>query len=80
MTTEMNREAVPEPSNPIGFDGSGNAFRTLPDGQSSGSIVAGLLPAGANYAKAFGTPSVVPKLTNIGLLPVPSGRVSGHVM
>jgi 8-hydroxy-5-deazaflavin:NADPH oxidoreductase len=30
-------------------------FRTLPEGQSSGSVVAGLLPADAHYVKAFGT-------------------------
>ena len=30
-------------------------FRTLPEGQSSGSVVAGLLPASAHYVKAFGT-------------------------
>src|SRR2546430_14528529 len=30
-------------------------IRTLPEGQSSGSVVAALLPAGAHYVKAFGT-------------------------
>src|SRR5690242_11569194 len=35
----LEGKIVVDPSNPIGFDGSGNAFRTLPDGQSSGSIV-----------------------------------------
>ena len=30
-------------------------IRTLPDGQSAGSIVAALLPTGAHYVKAFGT-------------------------
>jgi len=30
-------------------------FRTLPEGESSGSVVAGLLPASAHYVKAFGT-------------------------
>jgi hypothetical protein len=30
-------------------------IRTLPDGQSAGSIVAALVPAGAHYVKAFGT-------------------------
>jgi 8-hydroxy-5-deazaflavin:NADPH oxidoreductase len=29
-------------------------IRTLPDDQSSGSVVAELLPAGAHYVKAFG--------------------------
>lgn len=51
----LEGKVVVDPSNPIGFDGSGNPFRTLPDGQSAGSIVAGLLPSGAHYVKAFGT-------------------------
>jgi 8-hydroxy-5-deazaflavin:NADPH oxidoreductase len=29
--------------------------RTLPEGQSAGSVVTALLPAGAHYVKAFGT-------------------------
>ena len=48
-------KVVIDPSNPIGFDASGQIMRTLPDGQSSGSVVAALLPAGAHYVKAFGT-------------------------
>jgi hypothetical protein len=44
-----------DPSNPIGFDESGQPFRTLPEGQSAGSVVAALLPAGVHYVKAFGT-------------------------
>jgi predicted dinucleotide-binding enzyme len=51
----LEGKVVIDPSNPIGFDDNGQAMRTLPDGQSSGSIVAGLLPAGAHYVKAFGT-------------------------
>jgi 8-hydroxy-5-deazaflavin:NADPH oxidoreductase len=47
-------KVVVDPSNPIGFAESGQMFRTLPQGQSAGSIVAGLLPAGAHYVKAFG--------------------------
>jgi predicted dinucleotide-binding enzyme len=34
---------------------NGEAFRTLPEGQSSGQLVAALLPAGAHYVKAFGS-------------------------
>src|SRR6185436_7259924 len=45
---------VIDPSNPMGFE-DGQMVRTLPDGQSSGSIVASLLPASARYVKAFGT-------------------------
>jgi len=51
----LDRKVVVDPSNPIGFDDSGQMFRTLPEGQSAGSVVAGLLPAGAHYVKAFGT-------------------------
>jgi 8-hydroxy-5-deazaflavin:NADPH oxidoreductase len=45
---------VVDPSNPIGFE-NGQMIRTLPEGESAGSIVAGLLPASAHYVKAFGT-------------------------
>jgi 8-hydroxy-5-deazaflavin:NADPH oxidoreductase len=48
-------KVVIDPSNPLGFDENGQMIRTLPDGQSSGSIVASLLPASAHYVKAFGT-------------------------
>ena len=48
-------KVVIDPSNPIGFDAAGQMTRTLPDGESSGSVVAALLPAGAHYVKAFGT-------------------------
>ncbi|HEX9783691.1 MAG TPA: hypothetical protein VGA56_13290 [Opitutaceae bacterium] len=36
------------------LDDKGQIVRTLPNGESSGSIIAGLLPAGAHYVKAFG--------------------------
>jgi 8-hydroxy-5-deazaflavin:NADPH oxidoreductase len=48
-------KVVIDPSNPIGFDEKGQMFPTLPEGQSSGSVVAGLLPASAHYVKAFGS-------------------------
>ena len=51
----LDGKVVIDPSNPIGFDASGQPIRTLPEGQSEGSIVASLLPAGAHYVKAFGT-------------------------
>jgi 8-hydroxy-5-deazaflavin:NADPH oxidoreductase len=51
----LENKIVVDPSNPIGFDESGQMIRTLPDDQSSGSIVAGLLPASTHYVKAFGT-------------------------
>ena len=43
------------PSNPVGIDAQGNVSRLLPEGQSSGEVVAGWLPAGARLAMAFGT-------------------------
>jgi predicted dinucleotide-binding enzyme len=51
----LEDKVVVDPSNPLGFDENGEMIRTLPEGQSSGSVVAALLPAGAHYVKAFGT-------------------------
>jgi predicted dinucleotide-binding enzyme len=51
----LENKIVVDPSNPIGFDENGQMLRTLPDGQSAGSIVASLLPASAHYVTAFGT-------------------------
>jgi predicted dinucleotide-binding enzyme len=46
---------VVAPSNPFSTDAHGNVVRVLPEGQSSGQVVAGWLPAGARLAMAFGT-------------------------
>jgi 8-hydroxy-5-deazaflavin:NADPH oxidoreductase len=46
---------VVDPSNPIGPDGAGGFKKIIPQNQSSGQILAGLLPAGAKLVKAFGT-------------------------
>jgi predicted dinucleotide-binding enzyme len=51
----LENKVVVDPSNPLGFDENGQMIRTLPEGQSSGSVVAALLPAGTHYVKAFGT-------------------------
>jgi predicted dinucleotide-binding enzyme len=51
----LENKVVVDPSNPIGFDNNGQMIRTLPAGRSSGSVIAGLLPASAHYVKAFGT-------------------------
>jgi 8-hydroxy-5-deazaflavin:NADPH oxidoreductase len=59
---ELEGKVVIDPSNPIGFDENGQMFRTLPEGQSSGSVIAGLLPAGAHYVKAFGSLGAVEQL------------------
>jgi predicted dinucleotide-binding enzyme len=55
QTRLLENKVVVDPSNPIGFDENGGMIRTLPEGESSGSVVAGLLPAGAHYVKAFGS-------------------------
>jgi 8-hydroxy-5-deazaflavin:NADPH oxidoreductase len=48
-------QLVVVPSNPITADAQGNLSRQLPEGQASGNVVAGWLPAGARLAMAFGT-------------------------
>jgi predicted dinucleotide-binding enzyme len=58
----LENKVVVDPSNPIGFDENGQMFRTLPEGQSAGSVVAGLLPASAHYVKAFGSLGAVEQL------------------
>jgi 8-hydroxy-5-deazaflavin:NADPH oxidoreductase len=50
----LDGKVVVDPTNPIGFE-DGQMIRTLPEDQSSSSVVAGLLPAGAYYVKAFGS-------------------------
>jgi 8-hydroxy-5-deazaflavin:NADPH oxidoreductase len=53
----LTGKVVVVPSNPVGLDAQGNVVRLLPEGQSSGEVVAGWLPAGAHLAMAFGTMS-----------------------
>jgi predicted dinucleotide-binding enzyme len=48
-------KVVIDTSNPVAADDKGNFNRTLPDGLSAGSVIAGLLPESAHFAKAFGT-------------------------
>jgi 8-hydroxy-5-deazaflavin:NADPH oxidoreductase len=46
---------IVDPSNPIAPDGSGGFKKIIPQDQSSGQILATLLPPGARFVKAFGT-------------------------
>jgi hypothetical protein len=46
---------VVDPSNPIAPDGKGGFAKTIPANESSGQIIARLLPEGAEPVKAFGT-------------------------
>jgi len=51
----LGSKLVAVPSNPVTSDARGTVSRVLPEGQSSGEVVAGWLPAGARLAMAFGT-------------------------
>jgi predicted dinucleotide-binding enzyme len=48
-------KVIVDPSNPIAPDGKGGFKKTIPADQSSGQLIAGLLPEGAELVKAFGT-------------------------
>lgn len=48
-------KVVVDTSNPIAPGADGGFTRTLPDGVSSGSVIAELTPGSAHFAKAFGT-------------------------
>ena len=53
--SELAGKIIVDPSNPIAPDGSGGFKKTIPADQSSGQILAGLLPHGAKLVKAFGS-------------------------
>jgi 8-hydroxy-5-deazaflavin:NADPH oxidoreductase len=55
IAESLTGKLVVVPSNPLSTDAQGNVSRVLPEGQSSGEVVAGWLPAGAHLAMAFGT-------------------------
>ena len=48
-------KVIVDPSNPVGPDGGGGYRKVIGEQESSGQILAGLLPAGARLVKAFGT-------------------------
>ena len=52
---QLAGKIVVDPSNPVGPDGKGGLMKTIPKDQSSGQLVADLLPKGARFVKAFGT-------------------------
>ena len=57
IAQSLNDTVVVVPSNPVGIDAQGQVARLLPNGQTSGEVVAGWLPAGTHLAMAFGTMS-----------------------
>ena len=48
-------KVIVDPTNPVGPDGKGGYHKVIGESESSGQILAGLLPAGARLVKAFGT-------------------------
>jgi len=48
-------KVIVDPTNPVGPDGKGGYHKVIGEQESSGQILAGLLPAGARLVKAFGT-------------------------
>ena len=60
------------PSNPVGVDAGGHITRLLPEGQSSGDVVSGWLPAGAHLAMALGTMSADLLESSSGRSPEPA--------
>ena len=57
IAESLTDKLVVVPSNPVGLDEQGNVTRLLPEGQSSGEVVAGWLPVGTRLAMAFGSMS-----------------------
>jgi 8-hydroxy-5-deazaflavin:NADPH oxidoreductase len=52
---KLNGKVVIDTSNPVAGNDKGEFHRTLPDGVSSGSVIADLIPSSAHFVKAFGT-------------------------
>ena len=48
-------KVIIDPTNPVGPDGAGGYRKMIDEQESSGQLLAGLLPAGAVLVKAFGT-------------------------
>jgi 8-hydroxy-5-deazaflavin:NADPH oxidoreductase len=57
IAESLTGKVVVVPSNPLSTDAHGKVSRVLPDGQSSGQVVAGWLPPAARLAMAFGSMS-----------------------
>jgi predicted dinucleotide-binding enzyme len=52
---QLAGKVIVDPSNPVGPDGAGGYHKVIGEQESSGQILAALLPAGARLVKAFGT-------------------------
>lgn len=51
----LTGKIIVDPSNPLAPDGKGGFKKTIPADQSSGQLIAAMLPDGAKLVKAFGT-------------------------
>ena len=52
---ELAGKIIVDPSNPIAPDDKGGFVKTIPEDQSSGQLLAAILPTGVTLVKAFGT-------------------------
>ena len=52
---QLAGKVIVDPTNPVGPDGAGGYRKVIGEQESSGQILAGLLPPGARLVKAFGT-------------------------
>ena len=52
---QLAGKVIIDPTNPVGPDDAGSYRKIIGEQESSGQILAGLLPAGARLVKAFGT-------------------------
>jgi predicted dinucleotide-binding enzyme len=52
---QLASKVIIDPTNPVGPTGEGGYHKIIGEQESSGQILAGLLPAGARLVKAFGT-------------------------
>lgn len=53
--SDLAGKVIVDPSNPIGPDGKGGFRKTIAEDQSSGQLLAALIPHDAELVKAFGT-------------------------
>ena len=63
---------VVDPSNPVAPDGSGGFKKTIPPDQSSGQVLAKLLPRGTKLVKAFGSLAAGSLKSGARLVPEPN--------
>jgi 8-hydroxy-5-deazaflavin:NADPH oxidoreductase len=65
----LRDKLVIDPSNPVLVAADGTLTRTLPEGESSGELVASLLPQGTRFVKAFGSMGATQLASNAHRMP-----------